>query len=672
MAARLEPRRWVEFTLEPYPVGSPPTATTYRWSTRPLVGSVFIDGRIPVNGWEAITRYASSMSGEYHIDSASVLINDNDGLVRELLSDVTTQWFLNREGAFKLLSEAGMAAGLTARLLFGGNCSDAQVTESRKARIEFEDILARYLDRTYPQYTLNDAYPFRFTEQAAIDATLHEDDPGFNIPSALRDQVLCIYYGPFVDSAIDPVTGIQRSKGMIPTFFMGYTFLTAGTGTVPSEPSPEQAVVMPGNEANWGGWGELFICLGETSVPNVYASDLQPTPKRILFAADRFGTDLLCPGHPNWPFATDYVMRNGFRCTVMYARGPVLWQHITGMVNITVDVCGWQDSAGSPLGDPIDQAGFVYQDFISQHVLAHDGAGYTSGPSVDLPTFDDGRAMFWTSKVQAWQAMTAERLGTAKGYLCSMALTEPTTLREILSTWHVSFDAFSAKNTAGQLYPFSIDDLADPADGVAIREWLELTALPAPTIAWDEIENSIDYTVGWDPEQKTPRTPTLNLKDEPAIAALGATRKPKVGLRKPPGLRHLKYTSDDATASDVIGRRVMRLKQPPRYQNLPVRTDGVDREIGEQVRVTHRDGIGPQGVGYLAQPMTILNHVHRNHGIVLTAFDTSRILLTASRWAADALPDYDSATQAEQDFYGFWATDEDTLGAGAEPASEWR
>src|SRR5688500_10513889 len=128
--------------------------------------------------------------------------------------------------------------------------------------------------------------------------------------------------------------------------------------------------------------------------------------------------------------------------------------------------------------------------------------------------------------------MTAARLGTAKGYLCSMALTEPTTLREILATWHVTFDAFSAKNAAGQLYPFSINDLEDVDTGVPIREWIELVSLPAPRIAWDEIENTIDYNVGWDPEQQTPRTTTLTVFDQPSIDALkGDVRKG--GIRKP-------------------------------------------------------------------------------------------------------------------------------------------
>jgi hypothetical protein len=623
MAQPKHPRRWVEFTLEPYPSGS---ATVYRWSTRPLAGSVFIEGRIPLEGWERIDRRASTADGEPNIDSASILIDDRDGLIRSLLDGVTTQWFLNREGAFKLLSDAAFAAGLTPRLQFGGRCYDVQVLDERQARMEFEDVLAPYMDRQYPQYTLGDAYPFRFTEQPEIEEDLDVEDPGYQIPVALRDQVMPIYYGPFVDTAVDPITGVSRGKGMCPTFFMGYTYLTSGGATEMPEPSPEIAAIIenspypfpPGE--GWGGWGELHVCLGEVDIPNVYTSNLGDPLKRILNTED-YGITVLAPGHAGWPFSTNYVLRNGFRCTVIFVRGPLLWHHIIGSVNITVDVCGWKNASGVP----ITQAGFVFQDFITQHVLANDGAGYTSGPNAGLPTFDDGRAMFWTSKIQDWQAMTADRLGNADGYLCSMALTSPRTLRDILRSFHVTFDCFSAKNAAGQLYLFSIDDLADPTAGVAVREFMELTRLPAPRLAWDEIENEIDYIVGYDPEQDTPRTPTLTVRDQPSIDALGGDR---LGVRKK-DTRALEFTADDATATDVIGRRLMRLKEVPTYQPLPVRIEGVDREIGEQIQVQHRDGLGAAGVGYDYDPMVIMSHVTEGHTITMEALRVGRILAVA-------------------------------------------
>lgn len=880
MAAPLQPRNWVEFTLEPYPVEDAfSESTIYRWATRPLAGPLFIEGRVSDESSASITRRASSSSGEPHIDSASLVIDDTDGRIRALLADVTTQWFKNREVAYKLLSAAAFAAGLTPRIRFGGRCYDVQPLDGRKVQMEFEDLLAPYMDRLYPQYTIGDAYPFAFEERgptpvsgltlsAAIQpqphaaptlaatlqsggqgvsgitrwyafVTVHagvrselsnvvpitfddthtsallefsglavgadtirmysgrnpeftqydvhdidasetdfldefpgydlqdppptgadplwgldfrqqryysisnvysdgsesmcsapiqvnlyprnapltvrltksgtptpvsgltvtgykirrdsqsyhfeiapsrewevtdgdfpfddpnddtsavsacvQDGPRFNVPAELRRQVIPIYYGPFIDTAVDPITGMQRSKGLLPTFHMGFTQLDAGTGTIP-EPSAEIAALL-GSDVN--GWGELLVCLGEMDEPNVYLSDMAEVPSRVRLDENRYGQDVLVPGKNGWPLETNYVMRNGFRVTVIFARGPVLWHHILGLVNITVDGCGWKNSDGVA----IDQAGFVYQDFLTQHVLAHDGNGYTSGPPIGLPEYANGRSMFWTSRIQAWQTMTADRLNTAKGYLCSMALTEPTTLREILRTFHVTFDCFSAKNAAGQLYLFSIDDLADPTDGTPVREPIELRSLPAPRIAWEEIENWIDYTVGWDPEQKKVRTTPQPLKNTAAISALKEIRRVT---------REMRFTADDATALDAVGRRLMRLKQAPRYQALPLSIAGVDREIGDQVLVSHQDGIGPAGVGYDAVPMIALEHLQQGNEVVLSAFELSRILTAASRWAEDAVPDWDSATEEQQALFGFWATDDDTVGAANEPAPEWR
>jgi hypothetical protein len=662
------PRRWLEFALEPYPAGSPVGSDTtfYKWAQRPYAGPQFIEGRVTLDGWQSIRRAASGMSGEYHIDSAAVLVADNDGLIRSLLDGISTKWFRNREAALHLLSEAAYGADLAPRIEFAGRCYDAQLEDQRKARLEFEDLLAPYMDRIYPQYTLGDAYPFRFEgPDEELDGDLNAEDPGLQIPRSLRDQVMPIYYGPFVDTAVDSITGLPRQKGLVPTYFMGYTFLTSGTGTIP-EPSPEIAAILESSEfafpavAGWGGWGELFVCLGEVDVPNLYTSNLAPTPERFLIGEDHYGVDVIAPGHANWPFPTDYVIRNGFRCTVIYARGPILWHHIIGLVSITVDVCGWKNADGVA----IDQAAFVYQDFITQHVLAHDGDGFTSGPQVGLPLYANGVPMFWTSKVQDFQTITGERLGTAKGYLCSMALDEPKTLREILRTWHITFDAFSAKNAAGQLYPFVIDDLADPADGVAVRERIELVTLPHPRIAWDEIENEMDYVVGWDPEQKTFRTPTKTIRDDAAIAALKEVRKK--------GIRELKYTADDETAIDVIGRRLMRLKEPPIYQPLPVKMGGVDREIGEQVRVSHRDGIGPPLVGYSDRAMVLLEHGTRDTDITLLALDIDQILALSARWTTDSVPDWESASTVEQASLGFWADDDDTIPTDGASAKEWR
>jgi len=660
MVPRKNPRRFLYFVNETVPDG---VSVAYRWSTRPIVYTAFpafIEGRVAAEGWTEIIRSASAMSGEYSIDHGGVVLTDADGLIRGLLADPETEWFLGRVGIFLVISDEAIAAALTpGRPLLVGQCTNAQLGDGRTATLDFEDWLAPFLDRTYPQYTLGDAYPFRFTDQPDdVTEDLNTDDPGLHIPAALRDQVIPIYYGPFVDTSTEP-------QGIIPTFFMGYTFLDAGVGT-PDAPSDEIAAIMDGqglnNGAGWGGWGELVVGLGEIQVPNLYAHNLSATdPKTALVSDDRYNTEFLAPGHPAWPFDTDYVMREGFRVTVIYARGPALYAHLTGGPQIRVDVCGWPDADGVM----IDQAGFVYQDFLTQHVLAHNGAGYTSGPSVDLPVFPPtvyvDLAMFWTSRIQVFQATTAARLGTDAGYLCSLPLAKPLPLREILRIFHVTFDCFSAKRGTGQLYPWTIDDNAAPEDGLAVRERVHLLSLPAPRIAWDEIENEIDYTVGWNVVTDAPRTITRTLRDQASIDALGGEWPGRNGLRKVGGIRNLMYTADEATAVDVIGRRLMRLRRAPRYQALPVTTAGVDVEIGDQVSVWHRDGFGPPGVGYAGRAMVVLKSTHLGDLVTLDALDVGHLLASVGHVGDDTMTDWDSASDEERATIFFATADDGTV-----------
>lgn len=671
MTARLEPRRWLFFALDLVPpVHEGPVL--YRWSTRPIVYQAFpafIEGRVPVDGWRDIIRSASSTSGEYSIDHGSAVIADNDALIRALLDDYASQWFLKRQGHLLLLSDQAIAAGLLPpRILFCGRCSDVQVIDERKAQIEFEDVLAPYLDRLYPQYTLGDAYPYIFENDPVGDVdTIDANDPNFQIPKVLRDQVIPIYIGPFVESRSDPTTGLAYQQRMCPVFFMGFLAGNFGdtVGDVGEFP-PELANLMSpfGPEENWGNWGELVVCLGEEQIPNVSVSDLSEDPRPVILTDDRYGVDVMAPGHPAWPFTPVSVLRNGFRLTVIYARGPVLWQHITGICPINVDVCGWPDADGVP----IDQAAFGFQSFLDEQVLAHDGAGYTSGPQTGLtmfdPTVDIDRSMIWTSKVQAFQALTAARLGTEKGYLISMGLTKPTPLRDILRTFNVSFDGYTAKNGAGQVYPFGIDDIADPTAGVAVRERVELLGLPAPRIDWAAMENEIDYTVGFDPKTDAPRTITITIRDQPSIDAM------KGDVRKVAGVRDLLYTADDATAADVMARRLMRLRQPPRYQSLPLRIEGVDLEIGDRVLVTHRDGFGP--TGYVNRPMVIVGHTIIGNNVTLEALDLGPLLAGGAEWGPDSLPtDAADGTPEERDEFWIWTEDDGTIPGGGY-GSEWR
>jgi hypothetical protein len=500
-----------------------------------------------------------------------------------------------------------------------------------------------------------------------VNTDINVTDPEVQPPSPLLSEVIPIYYGPHVQTKVDPVTLLPR-QGICPGFFMGFTFLEAGGVGAFREPTAQELELMAPflNEAGVNAWGEIGICAGELQVPNYYGSDradevaveegeTAATPTSILLPEERFGVDALAPGHTGWPYATDSVMRNGFLVTVVYARGPLLWSHITGAVGITVDVCGWPDADGTP----IDQAGFAWQDFMTQHVLANDGRGFTGGPLSGLPMFpptvDIDRSMIWTSKIQDWQAVTAARLDTDKGYLISMGLTQPTTLREIIRQFNVTFDCFTAKNGAGQAYIFSINDLASVDDGVPIRERIELLNLPAPHIDHPAIENEITYTVGRDHVLQAPRTVPITIRDQYSISAL------KNDVRKVDGIRDLAFTADDATANDTMGRRLMRVRRAPRMQPLAMGTEAVDLEIGEQVRVTHQDGIGPAGIGYALRPMVVMRSVQRGDYITMDALDVGDILATIGHVGDDTMTDWASASDEERASVFFATADDGTV-----------
>lgn len=626
MADAKQPRIFVGWVSEDVPLTS---SITYLMAQRPLAGAWFAEGRIPADGFGELTRRSSAgpLTGEPAVDSISVTFRDQDNFFRALLAhDSNRRWFRNRSAGVQMLSDQLLATtpmpdpgdpyGL---ILFNGIIRDFQPADNLMAVMQIEDILAPYLDKVYPQYTIGDAYPFLFTEDEETEPD-ETTSPGFNVPSQLRDQVLPIYYGPFVDTVTNPITRLPRGKGMIPVFFTMFTHLTAGTGDV-GEPTPEQAALLAPfyNSAGWGGWGELVVALGRQQIPNVYTSDLGDPPRRVLNSYD-YGVTILAPGHPGWPFATDTVMRNGFEVTVIYARGPLLWQHLTNEVNITVDVCGWR----SPLSpfNPITQAGYAWQDFIIQHVLGNGGAGYTSGdPIATIPTYGPGdRPMIETERVEAWQAMTAGRLGNDVGYLINMPLYKQTTLREILATFNRSFGSHNTRTSAGEQFIFSINDTADPTVGTPVRERIELKRLPAPRIANQETRNVWRWTYGWDPEQDKPMTTTRTTRNDGSIGA----EKEDIPERS---TYHLMYTADNATALDVMGRLVRRYGEAPRYQDLPLDIAGVDRQNGDPVLVSHRQGLGTFEVGYNNQHMTVLGLKQTAaKDVVLECLDDTRII----------------------------------------------
>jgi hypothetical protein len=117
---------------------------------------------------------------------------------------------------------------------------------------------------------------------------------------------------------------------------------------------------------------------------------------------------------------------------------------------------------------------------------------------------------------------------------------------------------------------------------------------------------------------------------------------------------------------------LMRLRNPPIYQDLPQRTDAVDLNIGDQVLVSHQDGLGEYGVGYDRRPMILIKSTHQGDNVTHQALDLSLILVGEAQWGPDSLPTMaEDGTEEEQALYWTWTENDGTVPGGGF-GSEWR
>jgi hypothetical protein len=369
-------------------------------------------------------------------------------------------------------------------------------------------------------------------------------------------------------------------------------------------------------------WDMYVIGLGYIPYTRIFASDVAKGTEPRRATEDAWmtgGVDFLTPSTPWWPLPDPwYTTASGLRVTVLLARGPRSFHHITGVVTIAVQTCGYED-VGDGTGDSIQQAFPMLQFMLNEHVLKNGGEGYKTGNWGPLETWNNGSPatpMLQTSKFQACQDLTKLWLGDAIGYLGAVYLREPITVREFLQWAYLSFNAFGASNHHGQFYPVLYDDLSgSPAVGRIYRERMEILRLEPPTLDKDHVEPNIGYQFDYDPDARKFRSEVLRAKDDDAIE-----RQPQYADMAGPYA--LRFTRDAATAQDAMDRRCQRLKYPRWRQPLVAKfSPALEDELGDQFLVTHRDGRGEHG--WEDHPFLLTEHVvDPNIGEVrLTGYD---------------------------------------------------
>lgn len=412
-------------------------------------------------------------------------------------------------------------------------------------------------------------------------------------------------------------------------------------------------------------WGVIAVCLGYTEVHQYYGSDRADgtQPKRVQLDPD--DAELMTPDSASWPYPDPWIEvgtgAEQVRLTAFFARGVLLKHHREGMVTFAVNACGMTDT-GDDAGVPITEASAGWAWVINELLLKDGGRGYRTGAFWPLEEFADGTPIIDTATLDRFQAKTVEFIG-GRGYQMSLCLTEDCTYSQFEDWFNTTFTAHSGAVDNGQVGLWLVTDDADLPTTPHYRQHIEIAgALPDPVVAEDEVENRIAFQYAWHADQQEFRGDPEVAEDSPSPSQdIYGVREAVVG-----GALGLRCTADRLTARNSMGRRLQLGQVAPVYQDIPLDLVGVEQALGTAFRVTHDDGLV-----YVDAPFFTVRKAMDVNGPNMRAVLTGRAVDMAARWAEDAMPNWDSATALERATFMFWSDDDDTVGAGDDPAPEW-
>lgn len=346
-------------------------------------------------------------------------------------------------------------------------------------------------------------------------------------------------------------------------------------------------------------WQTFFVC-GHAVNPAAMHTLYGPVwaegqePYRAVLDEGVFGVDVLAPGRPGWPHANDYVdvtdLRSGkvHRCTLMYARGPRAHYAAEGRAGFAWNMCGVEEN-GDGTGEPIRNAFYLWQFVLSVLAAENDGEGYYTGLYSGLPYFkiDPTLAMIDTDSVQAAQDFSAELVGPP-GYRLDTILDEEITVAEFQRRFNTALETMSYINRFGQAAIIIPDMNADGVSGNHYREGIEIIRLSPPEVDDSIVENFQKYVYYYNFEKG-------EFRGDPETLEHLDSQEAYLGGVRPSPLLELKLLSDRTTAQNAMARRRTNRAYQRVWQSVVTDLRGLREEIGNQVLITHREGLGVSG-----------------------------------------------------------------------------
>lgn len=367
-------------------------------------------------------------------------------------------------------------------------------------------------------------------------------------------------------------------------------------------------------------WGCIVFGLGEWDrIIQVFGSNLgngdpKATPDRVLLVPGTDREDMLVPDHTNWPFPNRYVSVTNpttgreFWLTCIFVYGPILTDHLNGVVNITCNAMGRQGPDGLPISD-LHQA---QQAWLENDILGE----WTSGPYADesdYPQFANGVAKVNSQVFKDRQAYGA-RIGSSRGLPAAWYVTKPRSLSDWQQEWSRTTETKWGTNNAGQCIIWGLDKFQDVTTWPAYRHVTEVFGDVMRTPG-QERENTIaPAPFDWDADQERFREVLSGVQHDEAIAKYKD---------------HIKAGEQLSTTlintalgwGYVIGTRLTRKAFGIDYVEFTGKIGLWDLALGQGIRFTSIEGTGP--AGYVNRALVVLRKrfAFQSRLVTLTCWD---------------------------------------------------
>jgi hypothetical protein len=496
-----------------------------------------------------VSQVLADRHGSFQASQWTVTLSDYDRAIRTILSTASTKYIDGKEMEMWIEDHS---AGTQPFVLARGVITDYKFRPDLTVDITVTDPLGY----RYSSVSIDRPIPHRVWRKELF--------PG--LPEEASGRPQAIIYGEESDDYTWSLVPERIPVGILPVVYLGPANTISGVG-------------IPGGE-----WDAYGICGHAIScVQSLFASNLLESPGPVRMPTSTYGSEFLLPGI-NVPKYYDITGSDGVteRVCLMFATGERSEQHIAGTVPITINLAGIE-ATGDGSGSTISETALQFQHFLSYWVVQN----YLTGNWGAVPTFGDGTGKVRSSMFTATNAVHAARLGTAQGYQGSMYIGDQKPAREWSKEFQAGGDMRLGVNHQGQLLVTTLDHTQSTSGLTTFTDedhMVEQSFQIDPQIS--EIFNIYSYEYGVEPATGRNAGQAQTIRHLVSITNHGE-RVAQASVNR--------ATRQKPTADDVANRALMQSYDAPTDVSFDLDLRGTALKLGQIIKVTHYQGVGPLG-----------------------------------------------------------------------------